>query len=142
MIIMLDFTAIDKALLSLKESLEVFQDTNFIEKLNEKQVKTIRAGVIQNFEFTYELSWKFIKRWLENNIGNTEVDGVSHRQLFRLAAESNLISDIDQWMLFHKYRNLTSHTYDENTAREVANISQVFSTTCQSLVKTLKQKND
>jgi nucleotidyltransferase substrate binding protein (TIGR01987 family) len=139
---MLDFTAIDKALQSLFDSLEVMQDQAFVKNLNQKQINTIRAGIIQNFEFTYELSWKFMKRWLENNLSSTEVDGVSRRQLFRLAAESQLITDIELWMTFHKYRNLTAHTYDENTAKEVENISQPFSMACQQLVKTLKMKND
>jgi len=68
---MLDLTAIEKAQKSLSDSLSVLNDKSFIDKLTPQQFHTIRAGVIQNFEFTYKLSWKFIKRWLENNIGNT-----------------------------------------------------------------------
>ncbi len=109
---MLNLTAFEKALVSLRESVEAYQDTSFIERLTPKQFHTIRAGVIQNFEFTYELSWKFIKRWLETNLGNTEVDGVSRKRLFLLAAESLLIDDVTLWMQYHKYRNLTSHTYN------------------------------
>jgi len=139
---MLDLTAIEKAQKSLSDSLSVLNDKSFIDKLTPQQFHTIRAGVIQNFEFTYELSWKFIKRWLENNIGNTEVDGVSRRQLFRLAAESKLIEDIDLWMTFHKYRNLTSHTYDENTAKEVAGTCPASSQACQRLIIELDSKND
>ena len=44
----------------------------------------IKAGVNQNFKVTYELCWKFTKRWRENNIGATYVDGVTRRELFRL----------------------------------------------------------
>jgi nucleotidyltransferase substrate binding protein (TIGR01987 family) len=106
---MLNLTASEKALASLRESVEVYQDTSFIERLTPKQFHTIRAGIIQNFEFTYELSWKFIKRWLETNLGNTEVDGVSRKRLFLLAAESLLIDDVTLWMQYHKYRQGSCH---------------------------------
>ena len=46
--------------------------------------ETVRAGVIQNFEVAYEQCWKMMKRWLEENIGRTYVDGVTRRELFRL----------------------------------------------------------
>lgn len=139
---MLNLSALVKANTSLKESLDVFQDDSFISKLNDKQFQTIRAGVIQNFEFTYELCWKFMKRWLDNNLGSTEVDGVSRRQLFRMAAEHKLINDIEVWMTYHKYRNLTSHTYDENTAKEVANIAKDFITASTTLLIAIESRND
>lgn len=73
--------------------------------------ETVRAGVIQNFEVAYEQCWKMMKRWLEKNIGSTYVDGVTRRELFRLAAESRLITDVERWMDYHTARNQTSHTY-------------------------------
>ena len=79
----------------------------------------VRAGVIQNFEVAYEQCWKMMKRWLEENVGSTYVDGVSRRELFRLAAESHLITDVERWMDYHISRNQTSHTYDEGTAQSV-----------------------
>ncbi|NVK36713.1 MAG: nucleotidyltransferase substrate binding protein [Gammaproteobacteria bacterium] len=139
---MLNLSALAKANTSLQESLDVFQDNNFISKLNDKQFHTIRAGVIQNFEFTYEVSWKFIKRWLDNNLGATEVDGVSRRQLFRIAAEHQLIEDVEAWMTYHKYRNLTSHTYDENTAKEVANIAIDFAVASAALLIAIETRNE
>jgi len=134
---MLDLTAIEKAQNSLSDSPGALNDKHFIDKLTPQQFHTIRVGVILNFEITYELSWKLIKRRLENNIGNTEVDGASRRQLYRLAAESKLIEDIDLWMTSHKYRNLTSHTHDENTTKEVAG---TFRVPASNLLPSLKAK--
>ena len=60
------------------------------------ELEVIRAGVIQSFEFTYELCWKFMKRWLEDNLGSAYVDGVPRRELFRLAAENRLLTDVER----------------------------------------------
>ena len=81
-----------------------------------KSAKVCRAGVIQTFEFTYELCWKFMKRWLAENISPMAVDGIPRKELFRLAAESRLIADFNAWNDHHRARTLTSHTYDQRTA--------------------------
>ncbi len=104
--------------------------------------EAVKAGVIQNFEFTYELSWKFIKRWLEKNYGSTYVDGITRRELFRLAAETQLIESVDEWMLYHQARNQTSHTYDETVAAEVYKVSLNFLTVAEKLLQRLQAKND
>lgn len=138
---MLDYTALHKAMASLNESLQVVEQA--VEaKLSAPMVRTIRAGVIQNFEFSYELCWKFIKRWLAQNLGKSEVEGVSRRELFRLAHQYRLIVSVDQWMLYHAARNENSHTYDEATAEEVLQVAKAFLPAGQALLTTLQQKND
>ncbi|PNU21525.1 hypothetical protein C2E25_01290 [Geothermobacter hydrogeniphilus] len=64
------------------------------------QKNAMIAGVILNFKFTYELCWKFLKRWMENNISSESAEGITRRQLFRLAVESRLIDDVERWMIF------------------------------------------
>jgi len=138
----LDLSSLRKAVESLEKALRVANDTVFMSRLNDDQKETVRAGVIQNFEFTYELCWKFMRRWLEVNLGAAYVAGVSRRQLFRLSAEHRLIDDVDRWMVFHDARNETSHTYDESTAEDVFETAQTFVDDAQTLLKALEARND
>ena len=104
--------------------------------------ETVRAGVIQNFEVAYEQCGKMMKRWLEENMGRTYVDGVTRRELFRIAAESHLITDVEQWMDYHTERNQTSHTYDEETAQSVFEETTRFAHDARQFLRTLEAHND
>ena len=138
----LDLSSLRKAVGSLEKTLEVADDKDFISGLSDNQKDAIRAGVIQNFEFTYELCWKFMRRWLEVNLGSTYVEGVARRQLFRLSAENKLIADVDQWMEYHDARNETSHTYNEDTAEDVFGAAREFIADAEKLLKALEARND
>lgn len=137
----LDLSSLKKALSFLESALQVTSD-NIFPTLNAKSQDVMRAGVIQCFEFTYELCWKFIKRWLEVNIGSTYVEGVTRRELFRLAVEHRLIYDVDTWMEYHDARNETSHTYDSDKAEEIFNIASNFYNDAKALLEVLEKKND
>jgi len=137
----LDLSALIKASESFAQSIDVLRQYQ-IESSDVALLKTIQAGVIQHFEFTYELCWKFMKRWLERNLGRSEVEGISRRALFRLAHESRLIDDVDGWMLFHAARNQTSHTYEQSTADDVLIVAKSFLPHAQNLRASLQAKND
>ena len=137
----LDLSSSKKAIVSLDNALKVAAPER-LEKTPEDQQEVIKAGVIQNFEFTYELCWKFMKRWLEENMGADNVDGVTRCELFRLGAESHLILDVDQWMEYHEARNETSHTYDQNTAEEIFLVARTFISDSEKFLRTLEEKND
>lgn len=98
-----------KALQRLKEAAEVFKqkDTGDV----------IRDGLIQRFEFTYELSWKTTKEYLED-IGI--VDKNSPKVIFREAYSQKLIENEENWLLMLNDRNQTSHVYQEKMAEEIA----------------------
>ena len=98
-----------KALKRLSEVVQVMD----IRPLNDFEAD----GLIQRFEFTFELAWKLIKSYAEYQGIDTDIMG--SRDAVRWAFESGLIGDSDVWMEMIKRRNDTSHTYDEDTAKEV-----------------------
>ena len=137
----LDLSSFKKAVASLDRALKVASSDKFDDRSEDEQ-EVIKAGVIQNFEFTYELCWKFMKRWLEQNMGATYVDGITRRELFRLSVESNLITDVDQWMEYHNARNETSHTYDRDAADEIFQVAKTFVSDARMLMEAIEEKND
>jgi nucleotidyltransferase substrate binding protein (TIGR01987 family) len=77
-----------------------------------------KQGLIQAFEFTHELAWKTIKDFLEYQ--GVEQSVMGSRDASRLAHENALIKNADAWMEMIKSRNKTSHTYNAETAEEIA----------------------
>ncbi len=137
----LDLSSLQKAVSSLERAIGV---ANKIIKgaVDTDQEEVIRAGVIQNFEFTYELCWKFMKRWLEENISGGVADGLTRKELFRLGAESQLMVDVEAWFGYHNARNDTSHTYDQDKAEVVYQAALCFAKDARALLDTLEKKND
>ncbi len=90
------------------------QLTKFIneDSLNELE----EQGLIQSFEYNYELAWNTIKDYFENQ-GETGILG--SRDAFRLAFKRGLIDNGDIWMKMIASRIQTTHTYDKKIAREV-----------------------
>ena len=138
----LELSSLEFAAAALGRALGVMNDKAQWLVLSAEVQEAVNGGVIQSFEVAYEQSWKMIKRWLENNVGTTDVDGVTRRHLFRLAAETGLIADVDLWMTFHKARNETSHTYNSEIAAAVLEMAPDFLRACETLVTTLKARND
>ena len=138
----LDLSSLKKAIESLEIAVHEAGNDDFMDRLTPPQQDIIQAGVIQHFEFTYELCWKFMRRWLAENVGRVYVDGISRRELFRLAAEYRLITDVEAWWDYHRARNLTSHIYDEEVADEVFQAAMQFLENAQLFLTALEERND
>ena len=137
----LDLSSLKKAVDSLDRALKV-AGAGIRGQVNTDQEEVIRAGVIQNFEFTYELCWKFIKRWLEHNAGAADADGSTRKELFRLAAESRLITGVENWFKYHSARNETTHTYDPVKAAMIYRLAGPFAADARKLLEVLEKRND
>jgi nucleotidyltransferase substrate binding protein (TIGR01987 family) len=71
--------------------------------------------VVKRFEFTYEMSWKAIKRYLDF-IG---MSCINPRSCFQEAYAQKLISEESIWLDMIEQRNLSSHIYDENEIKGI-----------------------
>jgi len=76
-----------------------------------------RQGLIKAFEFTFELSWKTLQDFLENK-GFKEITGP--KPVIQQAFKDGYIADGEGWMNMLLSRNLASHTYEETTAKKIA----------------------
>ena len=138
----LELESLKKAIGALGDVLDRAHDQGLMASLDTVTQNGLKAGAIQHFEFTYELCWKFMKRWLEGNVGSAYVDGVSRRELFRLAAEHHLIQDVDLWMLYHGARNQTSHVYDLHIAAAVFESATEFFRAAKDFLAAIEARND
>lgn len=138
----LELISLRKAIESLDRSLQATEFSNDFSSFSPIVQETLHSGVIQNFEVAYEQAWKMMKRWIETNVGAEAADGVTRRELYRLAAEQKLINDVDEWMTFHQTRNMTSHTYDLETANDAYNDAVAFLPLVKDLLARLEAKND
>ena len=138
----LDLTSLRSAIASLEKSIRSYRVLSENSTLTPDDINTVKAGVIQNFEVAYEQCWKFMKRWIEQNVSSEIVDGVTRRELFRVGAENRLIDDVAQWMEFHQSRNLTAHTYDAENAGQAFSSALIFIDAASSFLKRLDVRHD
>ena len=114
----LELDSLRKAIDALRRSLGASNKS--MASLDEDMRETVRAGVIQHFEMAYEQCWKFMQRWIRENVSPEDADlPRTRKDLFRTAARHGLISNPEPWFGFGEARNQTSHTYDEAQAVSV-----------------------
>lgn len=98
------------------------QLTKFIDKQDLNRLE--EQGIIKAFEYTHELAWKLLKAFLSYQ-GTKDIYG--SRDATRKAFNIGLIDNGEIWMKMIKDRNRTSHTYNQDTAEEIAgNIKEHF----------------
>lgn len=100
------------------------------------QLDSIRDGVIQRFEICAELAWKSVREYLID-AGYTEIN--SPKSVMKTAYSDGLIDNESDWLDLLNSRNLTSHIYDEETAKVVfSKISGVYTILFRQLLSKLE----
>lgn len=117
-----------------RKALSQLKDVVGLEKPNRFE----EQGLIKAFEFTFELAWNTLKDFLEYQ-GFSGI--VGSRDAIRTAFRESIVSDGQAWMRMIESRNKTSHTYNEKTARDIAqDVRTDYFPAFQELENTLKKR--
>ena len=103
------FQNFDRAFLLLRSALE----ERDLEQMSELE----KEGLIQRFEYSYELAWKTMKDYLEEQ--GTIINPVTPRNVIKEAFSAQIIADGQVWVDMMLHRNLQAHTYDFSKFKEV-----------------------
>ena len=94
-----------------------------------------KDGVIQRFEFTFELLWKALKIYLEHQGILVKTPRDSFVEAFRIG----LFNDEKIFLDMMEDRNSTSHIYDKETSKKIFNrIKNNYSSEITELIEQLK----
>lgn len=101
----------------MKELFNSFEKSvkRFEEILKEEKSVKNRDSAIKRFEFTIELAWKCVQKFLREE----EIICRSPKECLKEAFKFGLVEDDPRWIEALEDRNLTVHTYDESTADDV-----------------------
>ena len=130
----LDISSLGNALQRLREGIARWQ--------REPKDEQIRDGLIQRFEFTYELCHKMLRRYLKEAAASPdEIEQMPFADLIRNAnAQGLLRGDWPAWRRFREMRARTSHTYDARVAEQVASAIPAFLEEAEHLYAELQRR--
>ena len=138
----LDLTPLEDAVAQLEEGLDIYRSD--LALTDPRLKKHLRAAVIQAFEFTYELSFRMLRRYLELASANPgEIDEFVFNDVIREAYRQALLrSELPAWMEFRRNRGTTSHAYNEEKAQEVFESVPDFLQEARYLLNRLHERNE
>ena len=110
----LDLTSLSNSLDSLSRAVLISENLTLMEQYDQDIREIIRAGVVKNFEITYELAYKLLDR----------------------------IRDFERWITYHKARNASSHEYDEFRFHEIYRFAVQFPHDARFLLNKLRERYD
>jgi nucleotidyltransferase substrate binding protein (TIGR01987 family) len=101
------FQNFKKAFSHLDEAVQKADELSVLEK----------EGLIQRFEYTFELAWKTLKDFLESE----NVEAKFPRDVIKKGFQYEIILNGEVWMEMLEKRNLMAHTYDEEVFETAVN---------------------
>ena len=121
------FQNFEKAFGQLKNAVTQVESLSDLEK----------EGMIQRFEYTFELAWKTLKDYLEEK----NVDAKFPREVIKQSFKYEIINDGDIWLEMLEQRNLMVHTYEEKIFKTTVNkISKTYFAAISQVYQYLKDK--
>lgn len=127
------FTNFKRAFYLLKEIVDQNDDLTLLEPI-------VKEGVIQRFQYTFELAWKTLKDKMEYD--GLVIERISPKHVFKLAYQSKYIDCIEEWLQMVNDRNLMSHTYDfESFDRILLVLKNTYFSLLETLYRDFSDEN-
>jgi nucleotidyltransferase substrate binding protein (TIGR01987 family) len=136
----LDYSPFENALAQLEKSLAYLNSD--AATADPELRRQFRAATIKGFEFTYEVAVRLIRRQLEEIVlSPAELREMPFMDLIRTAADAGLVRDVPPFGVYRRKRNITSHTYNEDSAEEVVAGMDAFVADMHFVLDELKRRN-
>ena len=104
--------------------------------LDQPKNEFTRGATIQAFEFSFELSWKLLLRYFKVELN---LDLASPRSVLKEAGKRGILADVSIWLDYLKNRNLTVHSYNQETADTVYDVAKKFHPDAVILTKKIEE---
>ncbi len=130
----IDLTSFENAIKSLEDVINVYN--------SDSSNLYMRDSMIQRFEYTYSLSIKMIKKYFARSAFEKEnLDGMTFYEMIRTANRMEILkSNLETWDNYRQKRNMTSHTYNEDAAKDVVAVIPAFKDEAEFLLNRLKER--
>ena len=119
----MDFHQFKQAIIRFEEMINAYKDDRA--DLPEVYRDAVQDSLVKRFEYTLEVAWKSCKRYLREE-GFPEATVGSPKAIMRVAAETGIIRDADNWIRYIDARQKTSHDYSETKADHLLAIVDDF----------------
>jgi nucleotidyltransferase substrate binding protein (TIGR01987 family) len=138
----LDLSSLKNAAAQLEEALAYCESE--AAKSDHRLAHHLRAGAIQAFEYTYELSFKYLKRYLAMTEPDpTLVREMTFNEVIRRGYEMGLLkAELAEWKAFRRDRGTASHAYDEKKALDVYKSIPEFLAEAKYLLRELEKRRE
>ena len=125
------------ALDTLKESINRFK--RILNSQNLDEIDTYRDSMIKRFEFTIELTWKYLKLYLEKKVG-AKLEHKGPKPTFKYALQYEITSEAETTQAFQMLdnRNRTSHMYKEEIADQMSQLIPGYYDLMQGIIDKTK----
>ena len=127
-----------ESLINAYNSLEEIE----LEYSKNKENSIYRDAYIQRFEYTYDLAFKTLRKFLKQSADiPSEIDKLSFKDLIIYANSKGINIELKSFLQYREYRNITSHTYSLNYAIEVVSQLVGFRLAIKNLIEKLREYN-
>ena len=113
----MEFDKLKKSLIHLEKQYKNYLAMDQRGALSQLDREGISESVVQRFETCYDMLWKHLKKYLEDETGLPDVPN-SPKPVLRIAFENHILNDIEKWIDYANARVGTAHDYSEQKFKQ------------------------